>query len=239
VEHLLAVTVSNPIAAGFGFAAMVCLAAWPLCRARSTMLMTYTCNNVGFLAHFALLGQWTAAAMNGLIGVQTVVAIWLIQRPRLRWVYYAFIAALAAGSVITWQGLPSLLAAAATLLSTIGRMQGRETSLRAWMLASTPFWMAHDLAVGSLPGLIADLLSMAIGATMLLKRSPVIHAAIMNSLQRIRLRAADASARRAIADERDSIATMSAVRPSIPKIRSSSTPRLVYGPGSRLGSPAP
>ncbi len=46
------------------------------------------------------------------------------------------------------------------------------------------------------PCQIADLLSMAIGATMLLKRSPVIHAAIMNSFQCIRMRAADASARR-------------------------------------------
>jgi Bacterial inner membrane protein len=63
---------------------------------------------------------------------------------------------LAVGTVVTWHGLPSLLAAVAAVLSTIGRMQGNEASLRAWMLASTPFWAAHDLVVGSLPGLIAD-----------------------------------------------------------------------------------
>jgi hypothetical protein len=53
MKHLLTVTVSNPIAAGFGLAAMVCLAAWPLFCARAAMLMTYTGNNVGFLAHYA------------------------------------------------------------------------------------------------------------------------------------------------------------------------------------------
>jgi hypothetical protein len=143
--------------------------------ARSTMLTTYIGNNVGFFAHFLLLSQWTAAAMNGLIGVQTIVAIWLGQRPQLRWVYYAFMPVLAVCGIIIWQGLPSLLAAATTALSAIGN----EMSLRAWMLASTPFWMAHDLAVGSLPGLLADLLGMATGGSMLLKRSLAIHAAVV------------------------------------------------------------
>jgi hypothetical protein len=138
------------------------------------MPATYVGNNVGFAAHFLLLSQWTVAAMNGLIGVQTVVAIWLGQRPRLRWVYYAFMPVLAVCGIVTWQGLPSLLAEAATALSTVGN----EMSVRAWTLASTPFGMAHDLAVGSLPGLLADLLSEATGGSMLLKRSLAIHAAV-------------------------------------------------------------
>jgi hypothetical protein len=65
------------------------------------------------------------------------------------------------------------------MLSTIGRMQTNETALRVLLLASTPFWAAHDVVVGSLPGLIADLLSMATGAAMLLRSpatAPVIKA---------------------------------------------------------------
>jgi hypothetical protein len=177
MEHVLTGTVANPIAPGFGFAAMVCLAPWPLCRARLTMLTTYIGNNAGLLAHFLLLGQWIAAAINGIIGVQTVVAIWLAQRPRLRWVYYAFMAVLAACSIITWQGLSSLPAAAATTLSTISLVQSDELSLRAWTFASTPFWMACDLAADSLPGL-----SMTTGGTMLLQRSLAIHAAVVKSV---------------------------------------------------------
>jgi hypothetical protein len=43
---------------------------------------------------------------------------------------------------------------------------------RALLLASTPCWTAHDLMVGSLPGIVADLLSMMIGAAMLLRHLP-------------------------------------------------------------------
>jgi hypothetical protein len=52
---------------------------------------------------------------------------------------------LAFGSVVTWQGAPSLLAGAAATLSTLGRMQLNDTSLRLWLLASAPIWLAHDL----------------------------------------------------------------------------------------------
>jgi Bacterial inner membrane protein len=169
---MLSVMGDDPIAAGAGLAAMACLAAWPLFRARSTMLIVYIGNNLGFAAHYALLDHWTAVAMNGLMAVQTVVAIWLVRRPRLRLAYYALMPVVVGASLATWQGPPSFLAAAATTLSTIGRMQNNETLLRVLLLASTPFWAAHDLMVGSLPGLIADLLSMGIGAAMLLQRQP-------------------------------------------------------------------
>ena len=75
MNSMLAATVDNPVAAIAGAAATICLAAWPLFRARSTMLTAYIGNNLGFLAHYALIGQWTASAMNGVLGVQTVIAM--------------------------------------------------------------------------------------------------------------------------------------------------------------------
>ena len=187
MEEMLIVMINNPVAAGAGLAAMVCLAIWPLFRARSTMLMTYIGNNLGFALHYTLLGQWTAAAMNGFMAAQTVVAIMLVRWPRLRWIYYALMPVLALASLVTWQGLPSFLAATAATLSTIGRMQTNEVVLRVLLLASTPFWAAHDLVVGSLPGLVADLLSMATGAAMLLQRSRPIRSAMPGSVQRTRV----------------------------------------------------
>jgi Bacterial inner membrane protein len=64
-------------------------------------------------------------------------------------------------------------------------MQTRETALRAWLLASTPFWMAHDLGLGSLPGLIADVPATA--AAMLLKLSPAILSETISLLKQVRL----------------------------------------------------
>jgi hypothetical protein len=185
MDRMLTVFVDHPAAAGAGLIAMVCLATWPLFHARWTMLTTYIGNNLGFVVHYALLGHWTAVAMNGLMGVQTVVAIFLDRLPRLRWAYYALMPVLAAASLVTWQGLPSFLSAAAATLSTVGRMQTNETALRLLLLASTPFWTAHDLIVGSLPGLIADVLSMATGATMLLRRSSAVRVAVTGAMRQL------------------------------------------------------
>jgi hypothetical protein len=185
MERMLAALADNSMAALAGLIAMVCLATWPLFRARWAMLTTYIGNNLGFVVHYALLGQWTAVAMNALMAVQTIVAILLVRLPRLRWAYYALMPVLGAASVMTWQGLPSFLSAAATMLSTIGRMQSNETALRLLLLASTPLWAAHDLMVSSLPGLIADLLSMATGATMLLRHSYAARANVLATMQRL------------------------------------------------------
>ncbi len=57
--------------------------------------------------------------------MQTLVAIWLVRQPRLRWIYYALMPVLAGTDFVTWQGLPLFLAAAATTLSSVGRMQTR------------------------------------------------------------------------------------------------------------------
>jgi hypothetical protein len=97
--------------------------------------------------------------------------MFLVERPRLRWVYYSLMPALAGGCLVTWHGLPSLLAGFAATLSTVGRLQVNEMYLRAWLLTSAAIWLAHDLIVGSLPGLAADVLSMATGTVMLLLRS--------------------------------------------------------------------
>ena len=173
MEQVLIVTKLHPIAACAGFVGMICFVAWPLCRTRPTMLVTYIGNNIGFMLHYYLLGQWTAVAMNGVMALQTVVAMYLVERPRLRWVYYLLMPALVGGSLITWHGLPSLLAGFAAILSAVGRVQINEIYLRAWLLTSAAIWLAHDFVVGSLPGLTADILSMTTGAAMLLLRSSV------------------------------------------------------------------
>src|SRR5262249_4648640 len=141
MERMLAVMADNPAAAVAGLVAMVCFATWPLFRARWTMLMAYVGNNLGFTLHYALLGHWTAVTMNGLMRLQTVVAIIRVRQPRLRWAYYALMPVLVLAGVITWQALPSLLAATATTLSTIGRMQTKDVVLRLDLTRSD---LPHD-----------------------------------------------------------------------------------------------
>jgi hypothetical protein len=170
MERMLAMVTERPIATGAGAFGMLCLAAYPLFRARPMLLTSYLGNNLAFAAHYVLLGQATAVVMNMVMGAQTLVAIGLLRWPLLRWAYYALMPLLIGAAVMTWQGWVSLLAATATTLSTLGRMQGKETVLRAMLLASAPLWAIHDLLVGSLPGLIADVACTATGSWMLIKQ---------------------------------------------------------------------
>jgi hypothetical protein len=139
----------------------------------------YLGNTLAFVGHYALLNHWTAVAINGIMAIQTLAAIWIVQRPGLRWIYYALTPGLAVISVVTWEGSASLFAVAAGTFSTLGRLQSDETTLRLLLLASTPCWAAHDFVVASLPGFIADTLSMLIGTTMLLRRCPAISVAML------------------------------------------------------------
>ncbi len=86
-KHVLAVMVNDPVAAAPGWPRWYCRRV-AMFRALPTVLMVYIGDNMGFVAHYALLGDRTAAAMNGLLAVSTLVAIWLVRQPRLRSVYY-------------------------------------------------------------------------------------------------------------------------------------------------------
>jgi hypothetical protein len=112
MERMLAVMADQPAATAAGFFATACFAAWPLFRTPRMMRAIYIGNNLGFALHCALLGHWTAVAMNGFMSAQTIVTIMLDRPPRLRWVYYALMPLLTFANVVTWQGPPSFLAAA-------------------------------------------------------------------------------------------------------------------------------
>ena len=167
MEQFLDMLVQRPVATVIGAIGMLCVAAYPLCRTRPLLLTIYLANNIAFAAHYALLDQPTAATMNLLLGAQTLLAIGLARWPRLRWVYHALMLVMLGAAGLTWRGLPSLLCATATGLSSFGRMQRNEAALRLLLLGSAHFWVAHALLVGSLPGLIASLSSIATGAWMI------------------------------------------------------------------------
>ncbi|HVJ42399.1 MAG TPA: YgjV family protein [Dongiaceae bacterium] len=169
MERMLVTIAANPAACGAGLFGMFCLAIFPLFRSRRAMLLIYICNNLAFIVHYGLLEDWTAAAMNGLMAVQTVIALH-IAAARYRWLYYVLMVALAGMVAITWQGLPSLFAGMAAAFSTAGRMQRAELPLRVLMLVAMPCWLAHDIVVASMPGFIADILSIATGLVMLYQR---------------------------------------------------------------------
>jgi hypothetical protein len=156
----------NPAASAFALLGTTCLVSWPLCSTRRGMLLLQTGIGIGFGLHYALWGSATAALVNGLGAVQIAAALLFGTNPRLWWLGYGLIPALAGACVLTWNGLPSILAAVGQTLIALGRVQISLSAMRGLVLSGLLFWLAHDGIMGS-PLLFADLLCLMIGVVAL------------------------------------------------------------------------
>lgn len=162
---------AHPLATFMALLGTLCMVGWPLARTRRRMLIVQIGIGVGFGLHYALLGSLTASAVNGLGAVQVALALALGTRPGVQWIGWAFIPAVVGAAFLTWQGLPTIIAAAGTLVIAIGRVQSSPLRMRVLVLAGLPFWVLHDLLVSS-PAVVADVLSLIVGVTLLLRQSP-------------------------------------------------------------------
>lgn len=135
------------------------MSAWPLLPTRRGMLLVQLGVPAAFAVHYALEGAATAAFLNALGAAQLVSSLLWGRAPHLKWIGHALVPAILAGSVVTWDGLPSLLS---TLLIAVGRIQLDRSRLRTLVLAGAPFWLVHDALVAS-PVVIADTISIVLG----------------------------------------------------------------------------
>jgi hypothetical protein len=159
----------NPAASGFALLGATCLISWPLCSTRRGMLLVQIGIGIGLGLHYALWGSATAALINGLGTVQIAAALLFGTNPRLWWLGYGLIPALAGACVLTWNGLPSILAAVGQTLIALGRVQISISAMRGLGLFGLLFWLAHDGILGS-PLLFADLLCLTIGIVAMVSR---------------------------------------------------------------------
>mgnify|MGYP000871455478 CR=1 FL=1 len=173
IEALLAA----PLVQGIGLLGTLGGMLWPLFPGRRGMLAAQTITSVFFTIHYALLGAQTGAVMNSLSAVQAAAAIPLGTRPGFRLVYLATTVPIAAGLALTWNGWPSLFAAAGTLLITLARYQVSVVWFRVLMAVGLPCWFGHNLMVVSVPGMISDVVGMTVNGVMLVRllavRAPV------------------------------------------------------------------
>lgn len=153
-------------------AGAVCVVTWPLFSSRWGMLLAQLVLATSFGLHYAIEGATTAAVLNSLSALQVAAALTFGTSPRLWWVGYALIPATVVGGLVTWSGAPSLLAMIGTLLISVGRVQIDPRALQVLVLAGAPFWLAHDMIVGS-PLVIADVLGLGVGLITLVRRSSI------------------------------------------------------------------
>lgn len=139
-----------------------CMIVWPVFPHRRHMLMAQLGIALGFGAHYWLEGAQTAAILNGLGALHVLASLTWGTNRRLKWLGYAMIPAVVLACLVTWSGLPSAFSGLGTTLIAIGRVQVTASRLRLFVLIGTPFWLVHDLMIGS-PLFIADAISIAMG----------------------------------------------------------------------------
>ncbi|WP_431855107.1 YgjV family protein [Azospirillum sp.] len=164
-----------PLAQGIGLAGTACGMSWPLFRSRIGMLLVQLATNLLFALHFALLGAETGCAMNLLAAAQVAAAVPLGTRPGFRLVYLGVLPFIAAGVALTWNGLPSLFAALGFGVVSVARYQTAVRPFRLIMAVALPCWFGHNLLVGSVPGMLSDVVGMTLNLAMLVRpRRPAV-----------------------------------------------------------------
>ena len=142
---------------GFGFATGL------MPTRRLILLSSATCS-VFFSLHFFRLGSPTGMAMNVIGVVQSLLAAQFVAaRGRPAWLDAVFAASFLLAAVLTvatWNGLPSIFAGAATLVSTAARLQPAPQTMRLLLIGSGLGWASHNLLVGSVCGLTCDCLGL-------------------------------------------------------------------------------
>lgn len=151
-------------ATAFGAAGLAAQVVWPFLNRREPVLLVQMAAAVCHGTAYVLIGQDTAAAVCVAGATQTAVALMAGNRPWLRQMGLAFLPLIFAVGILTYSGLPTLLAVAACCLTMIGRLQSDMLRLRAVQLTASPLGAAHDALVGAWPALAAALLTFTIAS---------------------------------------------------------------------------
>ncbi|HET7629927.1 MAG TPA: YgjV family protein [Candidatus Saccharimonadales bacterium] len=127
---------------------------------RTSMLWLRVISNVLWTIHFSLLGAWAGALMNGIGTVRSYTFnTYGAKKDRNPLLLYIILAAEIAGAFIVFDNLYGLLAVAGMIVATIGLWQLDTQRLRLVMLVSAVPWFIYDMLVGSIPGMIDEVLA--------------------------------------------------------------------------------
>jgi hypothetical protein len=111
-----------------------------------------------FIFHFALLGVWTAAAMNIVGSTRT---FFFIFRGRKKWtdnnaIMYVFISLFLIAGLISWQNWLSIVPIIAMIIETVGLWQKNPRLIRFIVFVPHPLWLAYNFIHRSYPGVLTE-----------------------------------------------------------------------------------
>lgn len=113
-----------------------------------------------WVCHFFLLGAYAGAAMNSVGIVRSVSFYKWRDKNRPWWVLAGILALSVVMTVLTWQGVVSLLPMLAMIVAAIAFWQRNEQRLRLLLLAVVPLWFMYNLTFSSYAGMLSDSLAL-------------------------------------------------------------------------------
>lgn len=123
------------------------------------IVLIKTFGALAFVVQYLLLKAWTGAAMDSLGIIRNIIFIFAVQKGKSTkpWVI-VFVALTAVIGVFTWEGLISILAIVAKLLSTVSYGINNAHKIRMINLPSSGCWLVYNTLHFSLAGLLNEIL---------------------------------------------------------------------------------
>jgi hypothetical protein len=126
---------------------------------RKTMLLLGMGASLLWSVHYLLLAAPTGVAMNILGASRGYIYHRTRPTKQNRWILWTLICVTMAATVLTWQGIISLLALIGSLGNVIAYWQTKPKYIRRLALISSPSWLTYNAISGSYPGVVAEILS--------------------------------------------------------------------------------
>lgn len=167
------------LASVFGFAGVAANLTWPLMRNRSALLAWQVVACVLMLVHFELISAHSGALIMFVAGIQAALAIPLGHSPRFKLIYLGSLALTPIVCFLSWQGPQSIFSSLALAIVCIANFQLNQLHQRALLITAIFAWVAHNIMVGSVPGLVSNSLAFCVSAVMLFRVYRASHVAVI------------------------------------------------------------
>lgn len=144
---------------GVGFLALALEWGSYQCKSSRRLFLVQLLSNSTYLAHFVLLGGYSACVSLFVGCVRNLVLAGKGSWARWRGWPWLLVAANAAATALTWESLFSILPfLGVTSLTLAGWTRNGKKVRLATLLVSTPSWLIYDIYSGSLSGIVCEAL---------------------------------------------------------------------------------
>ena len=148
----------NLIAQGIGMVGLIFAIISFQNNKRNLILLFLGMAQMCFIVHFALLGVWTASAMNV---VGTTRTFFFMLRGRKKWmdsdiIMYVFVCLFLMAGILSWQNWLSILPIMAMAVETIGVWQKAPRKIRFIVIIPRPMWITYNISHHSYAGVLTE-----------------------------------------------------------------------------------